>query len=532
VQELLDALGEARGDLARTVAVLWTWLARHPQQLGSLHAKAPAIADAAAKVRPFTAIDEDTLCWLRKEPLHNAAVLLTRIDRQLIKRKAPLLIATSGVDGTPVIVAWREPSLAIAVHEGSKATSRPVPPATQTQPSLSAFAPGLLVSPVDVDGIKLEVLELAGTGWDAAMRRLDKGMVPPKPGLCVHLDTLGDHGMSGWSSTGQRIGCYDPGGIDAADERRCIEAAEAAVRAAAGRSTVLLMPELAATPRVLEAVRAEIAINENAPALTVVGLYHMVPEGDPQIDPALTGNSALASRVNEAVVLGPNGQELWRHRKLSCAEGKMSGSNDSTAADRSPTEDRRPTGGGLSRENDAATEELSSGEGDTAAEGALPRAGAALADDIPPGDGDTEAEDIVLGETLALAPTPMGTVAVAICIDIFDEFAHERLARSPAEVLLIPSLSPTVIRHRYSLQRLVQVLWAMGFVCNRAPYPPEGGGSVWNEDDNRSFWASQREPLEIPPKSPAGAHPSFVFKLADYPRKRARSSATGTAGSR
>jgi hypothetical protein len=458
--ELLDALEEAGGSRAHTIAVLWTWLARHPQLLTSLREKAPAIRDVAAEMDRRGEVVDDTLLWIEQSPLpRNAVVLLALIEIQLSRemaretRRASMLMLSKGVDRTPVIVHWRNPSLAIAAHT----PHYPFPPAAVTQPSLSAFAPRLRVCPVEKHEVRLQVLSTDGPEWEAALRRLDLGLSSYPAPLQVHLDTLGDHGMSGWRPTGYRVGCYHPSEIDAADERECIKAAQKAVCKAAGRPAVLLMPELAATPRVREAISAQIASQSNAPALAVIGLYHEPHDGDPPTDHEPPEDSSLGAYVNEAVVLGPNGNELWRHCKLSCAQGSLPGSKSAVS------------------------------------------------------------EDIVPGVTLSLAPTPIGVIAVAICLDAFAESTEERLEASPAEVLLIPSLSPTVIRHRISLQRLVQILWAVGFVCNRAPFPPSEKGSVWNEEDNRSFWAVQREPLHIPPRSDPDAHPSFIFALADDP---------------
>jgi hypothetical protein len=119
-----------------------------------------------------------------------------------------------------------------------------------------------------------------------------------------------------------------------------------------------------------------------------------------------------------------------------------------------------------------------------------------------------------------------------ICLDLFTSISEERIRRSPAEVLVVPSLSPTLTRHRIAMRSLVERLWAIGFVCNRAPgdtsanpdcpnaptgnakNPPDDG-SVWNEEANRSFWMSQREPDASFERRPAGAHHSFVFRLSE-----------------
>ncbi len=485
VLELLGALDQARAsrartDLTRTVAVLWTWLERHMQLLGSLLEKSPAIRAAAMAAPAFAELDDATLAALEREPLRNAAELLARIDLSLVDHKTFILDRAYDVDGNEVFVAWRSPSLAIAAHKDREDVEkdRPVPPEAMAHPSLSTLAPNLLVCPVVIGGkgahgIKLKVPDMEGQEWLAARKRLDAGMAGHPMLMKIHLDALGEHGMSGWLPTGERVGCFDPEQIKAEDEVCCIAAVEEAVRCAAGTSSVLLMPELAATPKVLGALERALAKNRDAPALTVVGLYHGKTDLASDSQSALVGDSALASRVNEAVVLGPGGKELWRQRKLSYAQGR-------TDPD------------GVTDPDDMT---------DLTAEPAT--------EDVP------LVEDIRLGDELEIVPTTsLGTIAVPICLDIIASAAKARILSSPTEVLLIPSLSPTLHRHRYHLHQMVQVLWAIGFVCNRWVKAPENGETVWNEFENRSFWMSQRESARIPAPRPPGDRPCFVFSFA------------------
>ena len=115
-----------------------------------------------------------------------------------------------------------------------------------------------------------------------------------------------------------------------------------------------------------------------------------------------------------------------------------------------------------------------------------------------------------------------------ICLDAFHQKVRDRIEHSPAEVLLVPSLSPSVHRHRDSLQQLVQVLWGVAFVCNRSPYGKSSPHnpeqvSVWNDKGNRSFWVLQRANLPRPRAKAKGAYPSFVFRLASIrARKKSR----------
>ncbi len=273
--------------------------------------------------------------------------------------------------------------------------------------------------------------------------------------LRVYLDSLDEEGLSGFERVEDgncKVGCYRKEKIDDAEEARCVEEAKQAVRAVEGESSILLMPELAATPPVVAAVEAELkSQNEagTAPALTILGLYHHIPEESPELDRDLVREGELAEWVNEAVVLGPDGTELWRHRKLSSAA-----------------------------------------------------------------DDEGFVEDIRLGERLRLLRTPIGIVTVVICLDAFAPHVRERVLASPAEVLFVPSLSPSIHRHRTSLEHLVQVLWGAAFVCNRGPEAVEGG-TVWDEPRNRSFWAVQRRSAESSPERTEDGRPSFVFKLAE-----------------
>jgi hypothetical protein len=93
---------------------------------------------------------------------------------------------------------------------------------------------------------------------------------------------------------------------DPRNEPALVEQVEAAIAAAAAeRATMLVFPELAFSPAMLAAASARLAGHGTGghPILTVAGLCH-----------ALDANG---TQVNEAVVLGPDGRELHRHRKLS-----------------------------------------------------------------------------------------------------------------------------------------------------------------------------------------------------------------------
>lgn len=91
------------------------------------------------------------------------------------------------------------------------------------------------------------------------------------------------------------------------NEPALVEQVEAALAAAAAeRTTMLVFPELAFSPAMLAAARARLGQHGlgGYPILTVAGLCH-------------APHDSGAAYVNEAVVLGPDGDELHRHRKLS-----------------------------------------------------------------------------------------------------------------------------------------------------------------------------------------------------------------------
>lgn len=325
------------------------------------------------------------------------------------------------------------------------------PPAADEQPSLSTLAPAILVCPATVKGIELRVTRPTGPEWELARQKLEVGMVEGEPILEIHLDSLGDAGRSEW--------WVDPSHVlvalreqEVQPEQRAeaLEAVRSAVREAAGPSRILVLPELVATDEVLMAIREELrSLSPAAAPALTVVGRYHQPCED------IADHPELGCYVNEAVVLGPLGGTLWSHRKLSSA-----------------------------------------------------------ADDVETEDGSRKiVEDIRLGRSLDVVDSPLGSLAVAICLDTFAGHSRERLARSPANVLLVPSLSPKVVRHQASLWHLAQVLFGIAFVCNRAVIPVSGRSS-WNDPDNRSFWAIQRECIE-PPSSNGAGRPSFIFRLSE-----------------
>jgi predicted amidohydrolase len=276
-------------------------------------------------------------------------------------------------------------------------------------------------------------------------------MVEGEPILEVHLDSLGDAGRSDWWVGPEHVlAALREQEVQPEQLVEALEAVRSAVREAAGLSRILVLPELVATDEVLAAIGEEL---RSLPLAAVPALTVVGRYHQPCDD--MADQPELGRYVNEAVVLGPLGGTLWSHRKLSSA-----------------------------------------------------------GDDVETEEGSRKVvEDIRLGRTLDVVDSPLGSLAVAICLDTFAGHSRERLARSPANVLLVPSLSPKVERHRSSLAQLVQVLFGIAFVCNRAIMPLDGKSS-WDDKQNRSFWAIQRKSI-VDGVPSEGERPSFVFRLVD-----------------
>jgi predicted amidohydrolase len=474
--ELIDKLRDA-DDLARIVALLWSWLAQHLVVLDSRSEKLSALRRRVDRdVGGYDKVDDEALAWLQEDPLSHAAELLVRIgdrlvtDDQGVNRGGRMFIETTDIEDRPVVVIVRHMRLAGMVGDGH------LPLDAVENPSLTTLTPRLVVSPIAIGmagarrgAIRLEFLEPEETpAWDLAWLALDEvlGPIDSDHGagesnlqFKVHLDPLREHGVDGLLVDKDRpVARFDEDKLGKAGAARCITAArEAIARAGDGGPGILVMPELAAAPTVEEAIKQELAgradKGEQTPLLTVVGLYHRKPDPGTGLESDLVASEDLAPWVNEAIVLGPTGEEVWRHRKLSPA-------------------------GGYDKKR-----------------------------------GEYISEDIQLGDKLIVVPTPLGHIGVVICLDSFAPHVCTRLSTSGAEIVIVPSLSDGVDRHRRSLTQIVQQLSGIAFVCNRAVYPSEDGIGGWNLDENRSFWAVQTKGSVDMPAWEGNGHPSFVFDL-------------------
>jgi predicted amidohydrolase len=465
VDLVVDALEAARsGDraLPQTIATLWTWLDRHLLTLGSLREKPLQIYLAAhtehLEGKGFSGhVTDEEIASIRANPLRNSAYLLARIGFFMDGPGTDLATHAEGIDGGRVLVVKRNPALALAAHPHS------LPPTAQEHPSLSTLAPRLNVCPQVSRGIKLEVADTYGAHWRSFRTRMHRGLGKHPPEVQVHLNPLRDRGMTKWTTDpAHKTAFLDSRTVRRRVDVQCTQEVRNAVKSAAGEANLLVMPELSTSARVREKLKSHLSRlrPDQRPAGIVSGLYHAPHDSDGDFDREILSDTPLGGRVNEAVMLGGDGTELLRHRKLSSAAGAL--------------------------ESDEMR--------------------------------DYYTEDIVLGSKLQVAPTPLGMLTLLICLDSFVPHVRERVLASPAEVLLIPSLSPTVRRHRTSVEHLAEALWAIAFVCNRALSPTPTAPSIWNCGPNRSFWSIQRESVTVPPKATAKA-PWFIFDVADHRRR-------------
>lgn len=171
------------------------------------------------------------------------------------------------------------------------------------------------------------------------------------------------------------------------------EIEEAFAAARKEEATILILPELVIPPTVEERIHGILEGHgrEGYPMLTVFGCCHCQSEDDPRID------------VNEAVVLGPDGTELHRHRKLAAFTDRERGI----------------------------------------------------------------AERIKVGDRLSVLETRLGNLVPLICLDLPNVAILDLLKKTHGNVLLTPSLSPQTSAHDSAAKQLQIEQLASTFVCNR-----------------------------------------------------------------
>jgi hypothetical protein len=185
------------------------------------------------------------------------------------------------------------------------------------------------------------------------------------------------------------------------EDELLVEVLQAVRVAREKKATILILPELALSPAVVAALRQDLSKSGAGswPLLTLAGTCHCsLPdhEGD----------------LNEALLLGPDGTVLHRHRKLENFVHKV-------------------------------------GPG---------RIG----------------ERLQTGASVTVLESAIGNLVPLICLDHFHDSMREILRRCHGNLFLVPSLSPKTSAHRraaadYQRQRLVS-----SFVCNRWLIAPKG----------------------------------------------------------
>ena len=425
-----------------------------------------------AKREPtFEGLTDGDLDRLRGNALREAAVLLARIDLAVGRSGRTYLPFRVRGLGDVVWVVHRSGTLMSRVGGSS------TPPIVKENPSLLTLSRNTIVCPAQIGEFELDQEVPRSEIWhvvDGGLRRA------AAEGLRVHLDTLGEDGLSGWWLDSPNHGSYNPAHIDRADEERCKKSVASAVHEASGHRSILLMPELAATPPVVAALKDALRGQKQPPLMTIIGLYHeriddSSSEGTPEEE--------LGKYRNEAVVLAPDGSVLWRHTKMSSAQAPQKRSAPEAAA--------RATG--VSNSDQMKK----------------------------PRFGRDALEDIRLAKTLTMVPTALGLMGVVICLDVIVKPVIERLRSSGIDILAVPSLSPTVRRHRNALQGLVDDMWAMAFgaigrpgdqlaSCPAPTCGPEARGT--SRRTVRSGLISGKGVIDVSPYK-SRSRPSFVYEL-------------------
>jgi len=184
--------------------------------------------------------------------------------------------------------------------------------------------------------------------------------------------------------------------VAARDDVRHAELGRAIAAAWEQKAAILVLPELSISSRDVAILREMLGAfgHDDYPILTVAGVEHS-PRG--------------RSWINEAVVLGPYGQILRRHLKLS-------------------------------RYGD-----------------------------------DDYVEQIETGTVLSVLESPIGNLATLICLDVFNFTVQAVVEASHANVLLVPSLSPTASAHERTAYGYLASNLATTLVSNRWIVEPDPG---------------------------------------------------------
>ena len=259
----------------------------------------------------------------------------------------------------------------------------PVPRSATQSMSINAYARSVTLVPTESQGVTIRPLRLDPT------KRIDERLRGAREDFTVLSWPFGTITYGGLDVDDQPkyVHLYD-----ITNEAEVVADALAAVEEAERRqATILLFPELSVSPGVHAAITERLGRNGDYgfPILTVLGLCH-ARDGD--------------TDVNEAVLLGPDGVELHRHRKVTCYSDSAHG-----------------------------------------------------------GCG----EQLTQGNELTILECEVGNATLLICLDLFSAQTKATVATSHATLLLVPSLSPKTSAHQSAAQDYARHLNASTFVCNR-----------------------------------------------------------------
>jgi hypothetical protein len=298
----------------------------------------------------------------------------------------------TGFDGRPYAVRGRNAFLANHFEK----TGHQVRWAAHQGLSLAAYCRHFMVVPGEVQGIRIRAV----SAWGSS--HLQDRLYAERESLRIMLwplQTPPDY--PGLDALNAKV---PPDRIvldEIRNEPELQEEIAAAVRVARQeRVTLLIFPELAVPPATEERIRRDLARHgvDGHPVLTLFGCCHR---------PSSQGNLHL----NEAVLLGPDGSEIHRHRKLA------------------PFTDYRF------------------------------------------GEAHPVGEVLETGKAFTVLESAIGNLAPLICIDLLNDEVKEVVRRSHGNLFPVPSFSKETKAHRHAAITLQVRARAGTFVCNRWTTP-------------------------------------------------------------
>jgi len=331
---------------------------------------------------PYMGVHAHCVEWLdetaEKDREERELRLLKGLDVRLRSEKSSLIRGPHvGADGERYWICRRNAFLA------DHLSPQPSPPGSRSPTIATYCRHHMLVPEAPVSGVRIS--PVARTGWGTtrlhvllrdACRQL---ALMVRPFSRVRYPAL----ARGADETGETV-LLDK--VENEDEL-IGEIGQVLDEAARERATLLVFPELTFTERMRQHLVSSLANKpyENGPLLTVAGCCHRPGEG-------------VRSAHNEAMLLGPDGQTLHRHAKLTRYTWQ---------------EEDKPH----------------------------------------------RAEGTETGTELGVLECALGNLAIAICLDLFESQLQGVIDASHANVFLVPSLSEKTGDHRQAASAWSEVTW-------------------------------------------------------------------------